>query len=117
MTFHPGRNVTMGRDHTLHSTLKGRVRIIYDWTLPRRYVEVVPHSGREGYYRACQVRRDEEGFDVDRKHGGGEIARKADKGKGVEGRWFGLVNVTDRVRAAEANNDPWMHLVTARPFQ
>jgi large subunit ribosomal protein L27 len=39
--FHPGRNVGLGRDHTLFALVDGRVTF-HEGRLSRRYVSVVP---------------------------------------------------------------------------
>lgn len=39
-TFHPGRNVGQGRDHTLFSKVDGRVR--FEVRNNRRYISVYP---------------------------------------------------------------------------
>eukprot|EP00898_Chlorokybus_atmophyticus_P001289 jgi/Chlat1/2160/Chrsp17S00188 len=40
--FYPGDNVGMGRDHTLFSLIKGRVKFIKDKFRKRRYIAVEP---------------------------------------------------------------------------
>ncbi|KAJ3041991.1 hypothetical protein HDV00_008282 [Rhizophlyctis rosea] len=38
--YHPGKNVTWGRDHTLHALVEGRVVFHYDFARNRRIVSV-----------------------------------------------------------------------------
>jgi large subunit ribosomal protein L27 len=42
-TFHPGRNVGLGRDHTLFATVEGAVEF-HTTTRGRTYISVVPRQ-------------------------------------------------------------------------
>lgn len=42
--FHPGRNVGIGRDHTLFALVEGRVTFAHGGRLVRRSVSVVPEA-------------------------------------------------------------------------
>jgi len=40
--FHPGKNVCMGRDHTLHAKINGIVKFALRGPKSRQYVDVIP---------------------------------------------------------------------------
>mmetsp|Transcript_9563 Transcript_9563/g.19810 ORF Transcript_9563/g.19810 Transcript_9563/m.19810 type:complete len:142 (+) Transcript_9563:101-526(+) len=40
--FHPGDNILMGKDHTLHATIDGYARFYTDRETKRRYISVEP---------------------------------------------------------------------------
>lgn len=40
--FHPGKNVGMGRDHTLFAMTAGRVEFVIKGKLKRQYINIVP---------------------------------------------------------------------------
>lgn len=40
--FHPGKNVCMGRDHTLHAKIDGLVKFVRRGPKLRRYIDIIP---------------------------------------------------------------------------
>lgn len=43
-SFHPGVNVIMGRDHTLHAKVTGRIKFVVKGPQKRTFVCVVPDA-------------------------------------------------------------------------
>jgi large subunit ribosomal protein L27 len=45
--FHPGKNVGMGKDHTLYAKIDGYVHFSVKGAMSRRTVEILPYTGAD----------------------------------------------------------------------
>lgn len=54
--FHPGRNVGMGKDHTLYSLIKGHIKFDKQTEpKPRHYIHVLPSENEENRRRTLNL--------------------------------------------------------------